>query len=237
MNSIEKDIVKYLDNKNRIVFDVGCFRGTFTKKLIQCGYKLGIKFNFFLFDPNPNVKNYLNNLLKNEKIKYFTLALDDSNSHKKFYLNNFFESSGSSLIRLVKDDKMWNRTRKIVMQILQPYKKIEDFSEINVQTQTLDNFCLKEKIESIDVLKIDAETNELNVLKGAKKLLSENKIYLIYTEISETKKKFGEKEKSVLSFLNSYNFELKKKYEIKSASFLSDLKVTDNIFVSKTFVA
>ena len=237
MNPVEKEIIKYLDNKNQIVFDVGCFRGTFTKKLIKCGYKLGTKFNFFLFDPNPNVKNYLNRLLENEKIKYFKLALDDSNSHKKFYLNNFFESSGSSLIGLVKDDKLWNRTRKTVMQILQPYKRIEDFSEINVQTETLDNFCLKEEIKSIDVLKIDTETNELNVLKGAKRLLSANKIYLIYTEISETKKKFGEKEKSVLDFLNAYNFELKKKYEIKSASFLSDLKVTDNIFVNKTFVA
>jgi|TARA_B100000959_G_scaffold281031_1_gene344182 FkbM family methyltransferase len=236
MNPVEKEIVKYLDNKNHIVFDVGCFRGTFTKKLIKCGYKLGMKFNFFLFDPNPNVKNYLRRLLKNEKIKYHELALDNSNLHKKFYLNNFFESSGSSLIKLVKDDKVWKRTRKIVMQILQPYKKIGDFSEIIVQTQTLDNFCFKEKIESIDVLKIDAESNELNVLKGAKKLLSENKIYLIYTEIAGTKKKFSEKEKSVFDFLNSNNFELKKKYQIKSASFLSDLKVTDNIFVNKTFI-
>ena len=45
MNPIEKEIVKYLDNKYLIVFDVGCFRGTFTKRLINCGYKLGIKFN------------------------------------------------------------------------------------------------------------------------------------------------------------------------------------------------
>ena len=124
MNPIEKEIVKYLNNKNYIVFDVGCFRGTFTKKLIKCGYKLGIKFNFFLFDPNPNVKNYLNGLLKNEKIKYFTLALDDSNSQKKFYLNNFFEPSGSSLNTVVKDDKKWNITRKIIMKILQPFNKI-----------------------------------------------------------------------------------------------------------------
>ena len=60
------------------------------------------------------------------------------------------------------------------MRILQPFKKIESFSEINVHTQTLDNFCLEEKINNIDVLKIDTEGNELNVLKGAKKLLLEN---------------------------------------------------------------
>ena len=216
MNPIEEEIVKYLNKKDQIVFDVGCFRGTFTKKLIQCGYKLGIKFNFFLFDPNPNVKNYLNKLLKNEKIRYFDLALDNSNSQKKFYLNNFFEPSGSSLNTVVKDDKKWNITRKIIMKILQPFNKIESFSEINVQTQTLDNFCLREKIKNIDVLKIDSESNELNILKGAKKLLSENKIYLIYTEIYETKKEFDKKEKNVSNFLNAYNFELKQKYQIKS---------------------
>ena len=235
MNPVEKEIVKYLDNKYLIVFDVGCFRGTFTKRLISYGYKLGIKFNFFLFDPNPNVKSYLSTLLENEKIKYYDLALDNSNSQKKFYLNNFFEPSGSSLNTVARDDKKWNITRKIIMQILQPFKKIENFSEINVQTQTLDNFCLSKGIKNIDVLKIDSESNELNILKGAKNLLSENKIYLIYTEISESKKEYDIKEKNVLHFLNAYNFELKKRYEIKSASFLSDIKATDNIFVNKSF--
>ena len=52
------------------------------------------------------------------------MALDNSNLHKKFYLNNFFESSGSSLTKILKDDKMWIITRKTFMQILQPYKKI-----------------------------------------------------------------------------------------------------------------
>ena len=85
------------------------------------------------------------------------------------------------------------------------------------------------------MLKIDSESNELNILKGAKNLLSENKIYLIYTEISESKKEFNSKEKNVLHFLNAYNFELKKRYVIKSASFLSDIKATDNIFVNKNF--
>ena len=85
MNPVEKEIVKYSNTKNQTIFDVGCFRGTFTKKLIQCGNKFGINFNFFMFDPNPNVKNYLRSLLQNNKIKYFDLALDNSNSNKIFY--------------------------------------------------------------------------------------------------------------------------------------------------------
>ena len=234
MNEVEVEILKYLKKGDKIVFDIGCFRGGFTKNFIRNEKKLGIESTFFLFDPNPITKDYLKPILQNEKIKYFNLALDNSNSQKKFYLNKFFEPSGSSLNTTFRDDKKWKNSRKIFMQIFQPFKKIEDFSEINVQTQTLDNFCLEEKINNIDVLKIDAEGNELNVLKGAKKLLEQNKINIIYTEISETKKRFLEKEKSVIDFLNSYNFELKKKYQIKSFSILSGLKASDNLFINKT---
>ena len=235
MNPIEQEIIKHLINKNLTVFDVGCFRGTFTKKLTQCGKKNGLNFNFFLFDPNPKVKIYIKNLLKVDNIKYFDLALDNTNIKKKFFLNNFFEPSGSSLNAVCKNDKKWNSTRKFALQLLQPFKKIESFSEINVQTQTIDNFCYSQNIKNIDVLKIDSESNELNVLKGATNLLSKNKIFMIYTEISENKDKFDEKEKMVLDYLKSYNFKLLKTYKIRSASFLSNIKATDNILISENF--
>ena len=232
-NEVESDIIEYLKKKDKIVFDVGCFRGTFTENLIKNEQKLGIKSNFFLFDPSPNVKSYIKHLLKNEKVKYFNLAFDNSNTNKKFYLNTFMEPAGSSLNTMIRDDKKWTSSRKFIMQILQPFKRIGGFSEINVQTQTLDNFCLSNKIENIDVLKIDTEGNDLNVLKGAKKLLSENKIKAIYTEISDTKINFKEKEKSTIDFLNNYNFDLRKIYRNKTFSVLSGLTVTDNLFINK----
>ena len=235
MNEVEDEILKHSKKREKIVFDIGCFRGGFTKNFIKNEKKLGIKSTFFLFDPNPITKNYLKPILQNEKIKYYDLALDNSNSQKKFHLNNFFEPSWSSLNTTIKDDKKWINTRKFFIQILYPLKKIKDFSEITVQTQTLDNFCLEKKINNIDVLKIDTEGNELNVLKGAENLLKQNKINIIYTEISETKKKFLEKEKNVIDFLSSYNFELKKKYQIRSLSVLSNLKATDNLFVNRAF--
>ena len=235
MNEVEDEILKYSKKVGKIVFDIGCFRGGFTKNFVKNEKKIGIESSFFLFDPNPTAKDYLKPILQNKKIKYFNLALDNSNSQKIFYLNNFFEPSGSSLNTTIRDDKKWKNTRKFFIQILHPLKKIKDFSEITVQTQTLDNFCLEQKINNIDVLKIDTEGNEFNVLKGAENLLKQNKINVIYTEISETKKKFLEKEKNIIDFLNSYNFELKKKYQIRSLSVLSNLKATDNLFVNRAF--
>jgi len=235
MNPVEKEILKFFDNKNLTVFDVGCFRGSFTKNLIKFGLKFKIDFNFYLFDPNPNVKNYLSELMESKNIKYFDLALDNTNKQKKFYLNNFFEPSGSSLNTVCKDDKRWNFTRRIILQLLQPYKKLKNFSEIYVKTQTVDDFCINENVKSIDLLKIDTESNELNILKSANNLLEGNKINLIYTEISESKDKFDEKEKNVVDFLKIYNFELIKTYKIRSASILSNIKATDNIFLNKKF--
>jgi len=235
MNEVEGEILKYSKKENKIVFDVGCYRGGFTKNFINNEKKIGSESTFFLFDPNPKAKDYLKSILQNEKIKYFNIALDNSNSQKTFYLNKFFEPSGSSLNTTIRDDKKWKNTRKIFMQIFQPFKKIEDFSEIKVQTRTLDNFCYEKNINNIDVLKIDTEGNELNVLKGAKKLLEKSNINIIYTEISQTKKSFLEKEKNVIDFLDTYNFKLIKKYQIKSFSILSGLKATDNLFINMNY--
>ena len=50
--------------------------------------------NYYLFDPNPNVQNYLKELLENENVKYFQLALDNTSMKKKFTINRYFEPSG-----------------------------------------------------------------------------------------------------------------------------------------------
>ena len=83
------------------------------------------------------------------------------------------------------------------------------------------------------MLKLDTDGNEFEVLKGAENLLSKNKIKLIYTEISGTKKNFNNKVKDIVDMLAKYNFEHKKIYKMPIFSFLSGLKSTDNLFVSK----
>ena len=83
MNQIENEILKYLNKENKIIFDVGCFRGNFTTNIIKHENEKSKNTTFFLFDPNPNVKNYLNEILKNKNVKYFCLAFDNTDSKKK----------------------------------------------------------------------------------------------------------------------------------------------------------
>ena len=56
--------------------------------------------------------------------------------------------------------------------------------EIKVKTTTIDSYCKKYNVESIDILKIDVQGNELKVLQGAKRMLKEKRVKLIFTEIS-----------------------------------------------------
>ena len=235
MNNVEVELLNYLKNKekHKIIFDVGCFYGNFTENIIKHESKKGIKSNIFLFDPNPEVKNYITSILNNDNVKYFNLALDNSNGQKKFFLNQFFEGGGSSLVPVFKEDKWYNITRKGFMQIMQPFKKIRDYVEIDVQTQSIDNFCLENNINCIDLLKIDTEGSELNVLKGAENFLSENKIKVIYTEICAPKAKYRNKVNEIENFLKKYNFEHVKSYNMLISSLLSGLKSSDNLFVHK----
>ena len=234
-NEVERELLNLINIKEKIIFDVGCFRGNFTKNIIKYEKEKNNS-KYYLFDANPNVKKYLNEngILKNENVKYFELALDNTNMQKKFSVNRYLEPSGSSLDSPHKKDPLYNLSRKIFMKIFQPFKKIEDYEEINVQTQTIDNFCLLNNIEKIDLLKLDTDGTENKILLGAENLLSKGKINLIYTEISGFKKTFHTKVDEIVKLLEKYDFKLEKTYNISSFSIFSNLKATDNIFIKKS---
>jgi len=233
MNDIESKLLDLTKEKNKIIFDVGAFRGVFTQNLLKHETKKGSQSKYYLFDPNPNSKNYLAELLENKNITYTEVALDNSNTKKEFTINKFFEASGSSLKSAHQEDKLYNLTRKTILKILNPFKKIPDYEKITVQTQTIDNFCLSNNIDKIDILKLDCDGTEYEVLLGAENMLSKGKIELIYSEISGAKKGFSNKVDEIVKFLQKYNFELKKTWNYPHFSFLSNLKATDNLFIKK----
>src|SRR5262249_2587840 len=55
---------------------------------------------------------------------------------------------------------------------------------LTVECSTVDDFCKQNRIEAIDVLKIDAEGCDLNVLLGAKDFLREGRIRFVFTEFN-----------------------------------------------------
>jgi FkbM family methyltransferase len=70
--------------------------------------------------------------------------------------------------------------REVIEQLYhQPAKKYR------VKMTTLDAFAKQQKVANIDLLKIDAEGNELAVLQGAKKLLTSHRISIVQFEFNE----------------------------------------------------
>ena len=86
MREFDKEILKNLQSKKPIVFDIGCFVGNFSRKLRK---KLNLtNNNFYLFDANP--------YLKLRDFKYFNEAFTNKIRVMNFHLNQFFPAAGSS---------------------------------------------------------------------------------------------------------------------------------------------
>jgi len=228
-HSFEKEIVKLIGNKKKLViFDVGCYRGAFTKNILNLIGKLKCK--FYLFDINKKVKKYIFNLTKLKNIHYNEIALSNKNGIANYNYNRFFESAGSSLSNIVKSDTRWNFSRKLILKTF--FFKTGNFIKYQVRTITLDNFVKKNKIKSIDILKIDIEGSEYELLKGAKNTLKKNKIKIILVEIIDKKKRHKIKEKKILDMLKKRNFVLLKRANIHSISMFSNIKGGDYLFIN-----
>tara|TARA_B100000700_G_C14841493_1_gene759460 strand:- start:168 stop:917 length:750 start_codon:yes stop_codon:yes gene_type:complete len=230
----EKNIIEILkDEKNLVIFDIGCYKGVFTNNILKL---LGNRrYKFFLFDINKNVKNYINYLSKKKNINYHEIALTSKNGTSTYNYNSAFESSGSSLASIYKNDSKWVNSRNLILKFLSPNNKKKGFIKYQVKTSTLDSFFKRKKIKSIDILKIDVDGSETELLQGAKKTLKNNKIKTILVEISAKKNLYKKKEKKIINFLKKNNFVFIKKSNIFSVSIFSNVKCGDYLFVSNKY--
>ncbi len=227
-HNMETKIVDILKRKKKIViFDVGCFKGVFSRKVLNLIKQK--KSTFYLFDINKNTKNYISDLISMKNINFNEIALSDKNGTSNYNFNRFFESSGSSLSNLFKNDSKWIFSRTIFLKML--FQKTMSFTKYKVKTITLDSFVKKSKIKNIDILKVDIDGSELEFLKGAKNTLKKNKVKLILIEINDKKSTFYQKEKKITKMFNSNNYHLIKKHSNHSVSFFSDARSGDYLFL------
>ena len=229
----EAKIIKILKNeKNLVVFDIGCFRGVFTKNILKLIDRKKIK--FYLFDINKNTKKYISNLILSRNISYNEVALINKNGTAEYNYNSFFESSGSSLSPLFRNDAKWISSRKFLLKIL--LQSTKNYVKYRVPTLTLDTFVKKKRIKSIDLLKVDIDGSEYEFLQGAKVTLKGNKIKVILIEINDEKKNYKKKEKKIINFLKKRNFTFLKKHMNLTVILLSDLKSGDYLFINNSYL-
>jgi FkbM family methyltransferase len=104
--------------------------------------------------------------------------------------------------------------------------------ETPVQVVTLEEYCNANKVDSINLLKIDTQGYELEVLKGAQGLMKQDRIQLIYLEVNfaelyEDLPQFDE----IFRFLCDNNFGLVSFYEFAHQGHLASW--SDALFLNK----
>lgn len=148
------------------IFDIGSNRGEFALNMSLIFPNATIQ----AFEPFPPVfEQLVSNIKNNKNIFANQLAISDKRCQLPFHVNKSVDTN--SLLKSIKTNQSFD-------------KATENVEIINVESTTLDIYCSENKIDKIDILKMDIQGAELLALKGAKNLLLENKIKAIFLEIS-----------------------------------------------------
>ncbi|WP_315819858.1 FkbM family methyltransferase [Paraflavitalea speifideaquila] len=148
-----------------VILDVGANRGDVTQTYSKAFPEASI----YAFEPFPD--SYLilqQRFSENSKISCYQKAVAENNKTKTFYVNKNVDTNS-----LLKPQNTG----------LSSDKQVENLNQIEVESLTLDEFCESKKIDKVDILKMDIQGGEFNALHGARNLLKEGKISLIYSEV------------------------------------------------------
>lgn len=180
------DMKKFIKNTNPTLFDVGANYG----QTIDDFTEVFENYEIHSFEPSRVVFEFLRNKNSNNKnINIWNYGIGSST--KRLLLNENTHQSMSSFLELGKDG--WGSLE---------YKT-------SVAVTTIDRFREEQNIEKIDVLKIDTQGFELEVFKGAKKSMQENRIGLLYFEVT-----FIDMYKDLPTFGELYDFVVNNGFEL-----------------------
>src|SRR5690606_26316395 len=136
----------FLSKSDYILFDIGANIGNYSLMLSEI---FGNNSKIYSFEPSTSTFKVLNKRIKGfNTIQGYNYGLSDKESEAILYSNA--ELSGlASLYRRRLDHFNIHFDRKE-----------------KIQLTTLDDFCLRNNIQKIDLLKIDVEGSEMKVLNG-----------------------------------------------------------------------
>ena len=156
-------IKKNLTKDKYLVFDVGGNEGQYSTAVYNNFEEGTVTIHSF----EPSKSN-------------FALLKANTKNFKNIHLNNFGLSDKPTSAILYSTDANSGLSSLYKRDLTQ--FNIEMNSSEKVELDTIDNYCTKNKINEIDLLKMDIEGNEMNALKGATKILKDKKVNHIQIE-------------------------------------------------------
>ena len=153
-----------LKTDNPTIFDVGA----------NTGQSIEIIKNIL-----PNATNAITIHAFEPSHKTFSLLSKKWGGDSNIFLNNFALGSRNERKTFLEN------YHSDMSSFLQPssYCWGEIVEEKSVQIRTTDEYCKNQKIQNIDLLKVDTQGYDLEVLKGSKLLLESNSIKMVLMEI------------------------------------------------------
>lgn len=168
----------------RTIVDVGANVGFFSMMVRD----LFPGSNIYAIEPVPQIFECLQKNLNDKLSRVFNLAISNSNTKVKMS----FKKDESAFSHVIRDSET---------------NKFGESEIIDVEAMTLDTFCIKNRINNIDILKVDTESFELEVLEGADDSLSKTRFLHVEISIKDNDRYTFSRINSLL-FSKEHNFQL-----------------------------
>lgn len=168
-NEISRDLVRILSRKSVLtVFDVGANLGNASLEFSLLFKEAKIH----AFEPDPGTFQKLNQRLEAEKTKVLTYNFGFGSvvEWRNLTLNKV--SGGNSFLDVSPE--------------INAYAEggwTEPVGSVRAEIKTVNSFCVENKIETIDLIKIDTQGYELEILKGGDQFIVGEKTRAIYIEV------------------------------------------------------
>jgi FkbM family methyltransferase len=161
------DQLKLIGSHASVIFDIGAntgqtaarYRTLFPEATIYC------------FEPFPDsYSQVVRTFEQDHHVKPYQLAISDTKGHASFH--TYTDSVTNSLLPAATESAQFVAAG----QMGNP-------GVVTVESITVDEFCRREKITSLDIMKMDIQGGEVKALHGASELLKAQRISLIYAEV------------------------------------------------------
>tara|TARA_B100001059_G_scaffold235395_1_gene280840 strand:- start:4339 stop:5058 length:720 start_codon:yes stop_codon:yes gene_type:complete len=202
----QKKILKHLlkNSKNiGVFFDIGSHKGTYTDLVIE-NFKVK---KVIMIEPQKSIYKFLKEKYKKKKkIKIYNLAISDKKKIMTMYINK--HDLTSSLTQIDKKNRYLNFKARLFGGTINELIQKKNM----VNSCKLSDIIKNNKVNKIDLLKIDTEGHELQVLKGTGSLLKKKVKYMLI-EIHNSDIFLNYDSNKIHNYLTKNKFILMKKFK------------------------